>query len=266
MASVFERRGCNVHTLQQDLQKMRHITQTDALQRNISADDKESRIPLVLTYHPLNNRIKRILLENFKILTDDPVTKEIFPQPPMVAYWRDENLRDKLVHTSDSGQSTTLAGSAPCQHRWCRACANISSDINLQGLNDMIIIRQSFICQSSGLVYCISCRRCPAIYIGKTGCTLRERFGKHLRSIKRSITLCTIQKCVASSKQRKHQEMRLNFLLGSSQLRSLNSDFRYIWGLSTLCFKSWCRYKWWCSPTDTFPLMKGKAWNIWILC
>lgn len=39
---------------------------------------------------------------------------------------------------------------------------------------------------NSGLIYCISCRRCPATYIGETGCTLRERFGEHLRSITKS--------------------------------------------------------------------------------
>ena len=37
-------------------------------------------------HHALNNRIKRILLENFKILSDDPETKEIFSHLPMVAY------------------------------------------------------------------------------------------------------------------------------------------------------------------------------------
>ena len=86
MASFFERRGYNARKLQQDLDKMRRLSQSDALQRNISLVEKESRIPLVLTYHPPNNRTKRILLDNFKILSDDPETKWIFPQPPMVAY------------------------------------------------------------------------------------------------------------------------------------------------------------------------------------
>ena len=214
---------------------MRHVKQTNALQRNISADDKESRIPLVLTYHPLNNRIKRILLDNFKILSDDPVTKEIFPQPPLVAYRRNENLRDKL-----------LAGSAPCQHRRCQTCDHISSDTNLQGPNFSITIRQSFTCQSSGLVYCISCRRCPAIYIGETGHTLRECFGKHIRSIEKNLpgfpvaehfnnndhslhdAEVTGVKLCGSNKQRKSQEMWLIFQLGSSKPRGLNSDFRFI--------------------------------------
>ena len=56
------------------------------------------------TYHPLNERIKRILLRNFNILSSDPETRAVFPQPPLVAYRRDSNLGDILVHTSDSSQ------------------------------------------------------------------------------------------------------------------------------------------------------------------
>ena len=120
MASFFERRGYNARTIQQDLDKMRRITQSDALQRNISLVEKESRIPLILTYHPLNKIIKIILLYNFKILSDDPETKEIFPQPPMVTYRCDQNLHNILVHTSPSNQATALSGSAPCRHPRCR--------------------------------------------------------------------------------------------------------------------------------------------------
>ena len=82
-------------------------------------------------------------------------------------------------------------------------------------------------------------RRCQALYIGETGRTLRERFGEHLRSISktcmpgfpvaehfnnnghslydaevRGIKLCD------SNKQRKRQEMRLIFKIGT--------DFRFI--------------------------------------
>ena len=35
-------------------------------------------------------------------------------------------------------------------------------------------------------IYCISCRRCPQLYIGETGRTLHERFGEHLRSVKKT--------------------------------------------------------------------------------
>ena len=76
------------------------------------------RIPLVLTYHPLNDRIKRILLGNFNILSADPATTEKFPRPPLVEYRRDQNVRDILVHTADRNSLDRLAGSSACQHAW----------------------------------------------------------------------------------------------------------------------------------------------------
>ena len=39
-----------------------------------------SKIPLILTYHPLNTLVQRIPLNNL----DDPVTSLIFPERPMV--------------------------------------------------------------------------------------------------------------------------------------------------------------------------------------
>ena len=83
-------------------------------------------------------------------------------------------------------QAATRAGSYLCQHPRCSTCGHISSETELLGPNDCIPIKESFTCLSSGLIYSISCRRCPAIYIGETGCAARERFGEHLRSITKS--------------------------------------------------------------------------------
>ena len=66
------------------------------------SNQRSERIPLVLTYHPLNERIKRILLRNFNILPSDPETRAVFSQPRLVAYRRDSNLHDILVHTLDT--------------------------------------------------------------------------------------------------------------------------------------------------------------------
>ena len=175
------------------------------------------------------------------MITDDPATSLIFPRPPMVAFRRDDNLRTPLVHTAEK-QAATRTGTYPCQHPRCHACGHISSETDLLGPKDRLTIKESFTCLSSGLIYCISCRRCPAIYIGETGRTLRDRFGEHLRSIDmnapgfpfssnghtaadalvRGIKLCN------GNKQRKRQEMRLIFRLGTMQQRGLNSDFQFI--------------------------------------
>ena len=113
MWCFFERRGCSAQTLKHDLEKMKHLAQSDALTNSNSTEEKISRIPLILTYHPLNTRVQRILFDNFKVIADDPVTSLIFPEPPMVAFRRDDNLRTSLVHTTEK-QAATRTGTYPC--------------------------------------------------------------------------------------------------------------------------------------------------------
>ena len=142
---------------------------------------------MVLTYHPLNERIKKILLRNFNILSGDPETRKVFSQPPLVAYRRDSNLHDVLLRNSDSSQLNPHGGTSPCLHARCRTFQQVSSDTDVCGPQCSFVIKKVFSCQTSGLVYCIYCRRCPAIYIGGTGPTLRQRFGKHLRSTEKNL-------------------------------------------------------------------------------
>ena len=82
MASFFERRGYSAQTLKHDLEKMNNLSQSDALSKGNSTVEKMSRIPLVLTYHPLNTQVQQIPLDNFKVIADDPATSLIFPLPP----------------------------------------------------------------------------------------------------------------------------------------------------------------------------------------
>ena len=168
MTSFFERRGYSAQTLKHDLEKMRQLSQSDALTKSNSTKEKMNRIPLILTYHPLNSRVQRILLDNFKVIADDPATSFIFPQPPMVAFRRNDNLRTSLVHTAEK-QAATRAGTYPCQHPRCRTCGHISSKTDLLGPKDHVFITDSFTWLSFGLIYCISCRRCPAISSARLG-------------------------------------------------------------------------------------------------
>ncbi|CAH3174079.1 unnamed protein product [Porites evermanni] len=248
MVSFFEQRGNSPACLQNDLQAIRRLDQAGVLNNHNPSNQRSERIPLVLTYHPLTKRIKRILLRNFNILSSDPETRAVFPQPPLVAHRRYSNLRDILVH-SDSNQSSFQAGTSPCLHARCRTCHYISSDTSIRGPQNSFVIKKlkkAFSCQTSGLVYCISCHRCPALYIGETGRTLRQRFGEHLQSIEKNLpgfpvaehfntaghsiddALVRGMMLSVDNVQRKRLEMRLIFQLGTSQPRGLNSDFRFL--------------------------------------
>ena len=72
MVSFFEQRGYSPACLQNDLQAIRRLDRAGVLNNHNPSNQRSERIPLVLTYHPLNKRIKRILVRKFNILSSDP--------------------------------------------------------------------------------------------------------------------------------------------------------------------------------------------------
>ena len=85
MEPFFEQRGYSHALLQNDLHAIRQIDRIDVLNNHRPSNQRSDRIPLVLTYHSLNERIKIILIRNLNILTADPETREFFSKLPLVA-------------------------------------------------------------------------------------------------------------------------------------------------------------------------------------
>jgi len=233
-------------SLEQDLRKVTTIGCPVALTRSERADTTVDRVPLVMTYHPFNTHIKRYLIQNFRILSTDQQTRDISPQPPIVAYKRDLSLRDVLVHSTDSS-STEQPGSHACQRPRCHTCEFITPLTDIRGPKSTLTIRVHFTRMSENLLYCISCRRCSHIYIGETGRSLRSRFGEHLRSVRNNtpgfpvaqhfnsaghsiadVQVRGMRVCRGSNILRKQLEMRLIFQLGTVQPDGLKINFKYV--------------------------------------
>lgn len=106
------------------------VNRQEALVKRVR--EKEERIPLVMTYHTLSSRVKHILINNFNILTGDPATAAIFPDPPVITHRRDLSPRDILVHTSDRFH-TEVPLTFACRHPRCRTCLNTTSNSHVCG-------------------------------------------------------------------------------------------------------------------------------------
>ena len=65
-----------------------------------SQKDNNDRTPFTLTFHPQNNAVKSIILDNFKLLQDDPENGTIFSQPPLISFKRDKNVGNFLVRSA----------------------------------------------------------------------------------------------------------------------------------------------------------------------
>ena len=79
MCTFLERRGYSPTLLERDLQRVSRVSRRNAIQDTNVVTNGTERIPLVLTYHPFNSHIKKILLANFNILMNDENHQRDFP-------------------------------------------------------------------------------------------------------------------------------------------------------------------------------------------
>ena len=98
MCQFFEKRGYPASVIQAAHHRAQEIDRQSALQT--PQKEKNDRIPFTVTFHPRNNPVKAIILNNFKILQNDPETDAIFSQPPLISFKRDKNVGNFLVRSA----------------------------------------------------------------------------------------------------------------------------------------------------------------------
>ena len=206
----------------------------------------EDRIPLTITYHPNNLRVKDIILKNFKLLQSDPDTATIFEKPPLVSFKRDKSLRNSLVKGS---LSTELEpGTFKCSRKRCNTCPYITNTVSISGPKNSTQITDHFDCTSRNVIYCLRCTTCNQLYIGETGRRLGDRFREHLLDVKNNSQ--NVSKPVArhfnqpghshnnmkifglslhqgNTESRKCTEQRLIFKIGTLSPAGINERFSF---------------------------------------
>ena len=85
-------RGYNNNFLEEQFLRAANISRTNALQTKPKASNDV--VPFVVTYNPALPRISNILGKHFNILHSSNRCKDVFEQPPFVAYRRRSNFRD----------------------------------------------------------------------------------------------------------------------------------------------------------------------------
>ena len=93
-------RGYPDDIIQKAYEKARQRDHHDLIHGTPPPREKNSRIPRVLTYNPLNPNLMKLIKKNWHILHHSPDCKELFPDKPMLAYRRNRNLRDNLVRAN----------------------------------------------------------------------------------------------------------------------------------------------------------------------
>ena len=123
--------------------------------------------------------------------TLDPYLKEVFPEPPLLAYKRQKNLKDlciraKVPPIQPKHQKRNLKGMRKCKKQ-CPICPFVREEKVIKRNNCTWKINSEITCQTKNLVYMIKCTKngCKEnIYIGESERSMKERIQEHIQYIK----------------------------------------------------------------------------------
>ena len=162
------------------------------LLENRNKKNKSDRVPLVLTFSKLLPDIRNILRKHQATLHKSERMREVFDKPPLLAFRRDKNLCDVLVHREDRQNFRTLKE----ENCACDVCESIIKDTisdtwkyQRRGINYLTVWLKTRPARRPAwfrnLIYALICNRCAkTVYVGETERTLKERTTEHRRDIK----------------------------------------------------------------------------------
>ena len=186
LSAFLSSRGYSEDLIKEQLDRVRSRPR-DAILHSEGRRKQENRIPLVCSWNSALPPLANLLQSSFNVLQSNEHLRRHFDLP-IVSYRRPKNLRDLLVSTSGSvaGSSGPKAdGTFPCETSRCKTCEAVHN-LDTVDCKEPYKVRGHFTCTSSSVVYLISCGKpgCEAVYVGETGCSLRERMNGHRFSIK----------------------------------------------------------------------------------
>jgi hypothetical protein len=180
-------RGYSLGLVQSALDRARAIPRKSALRKSTKNKQNENRPVFVIKYDPRLPAIQSIMAKHWRaMISQDKYLGEVFPQPPLTAFKRQNNIRNYIIRSKlqvPIKQYTTrkIKGMTKCG-KACTACPFI-----LEGKYMKIdkqtkwIYNKKFTCENFNIIYMIQCEKenCKKQYIGETGRTLKHRLADH---------------------------------------------------------------------------------------
>ena len=174
------KRGYSGKLIEQQLQKVDKMDRGKLLE-NRNKKNQSDRVPLVLTYSKLLPDVRTILRKHQATLHKSERMREVFDKPPLLAFRRDKNLCDILVHR----KTDKILGQKE-ENCECDVCESIIADTisDTKGEKSYSVVKDAT-CKDRNLIYALICNRCAkTVYVGETERTLKERTTEHRRDIK----------------------------------------------------------------------------------
>ena len=186
MTQFFTSRGYKEKNLQRLVKEVRSMPRNDLLNNEKKEKKQDPHSILVCTWHPSLSKLPSILNNNYNILDNDAKLRTIFTERPTVAFRRKKNLSNILCKNDirQNDRDCSKGNDKPCKCQVCKLL--VKSDSLTNPKNDLSVKKKyGGDCRSTGVIYAIHCKKCQLLYIGHTGDSMRERYGKHKYDIRK---------------------------------------------------------------------------------
>ena len=169
------------------LEKARAVPRQKALRKVIkNKQTKHKRPVFALKYDTRFSYITGIQAKHWRSMTQDPYMVEVFPQQPLTAFRRQNNLRDFLLRAKVPAIKSLYPqrqqrGISKCEKN-CTACPYVMSGTKVRIKENLYWeINRKVNCQSFNVIYLIECDKetCKLKYIGQTGRIFKFRLYEH---------------------------------------------------------------------------------------
>ena len=189
----FMRRGYNEKSLRTSATEARAMNREDLLTPK-PKPASSNRIVFSVRWHPKFRNIPTMLRQCYNhMLRQAPQMKQVFPDPPMVAFRRNRNTKDTLVHSRHGHLS------APTQQQPPPSNCLIQPNMNNTGFIKNSTNTQTYkiaggACSQANVIYAAECTKHNLIYIGQTSSPLNIRFNGHRSDITKNPDRCHLPK------------------------------------------------------------------------
>ena len=152
----------------------RQILRARKLKRDDLPIEKDSKLVLIVTYHPVKNVLSDIHL----LLTLNEEHRRVFHNVPIVGFKRCKSLKDILVRARLPTENKGPGESCTCGER-CGVCSFVKHSqmfTDKSGQTSYKIRGDKLHCNSKNVVYMVQCKTCLKQYVGSTCTKFRMRF------------------------------------------------------------------------------------------
>ena len=189
-------RGYRKAYVEGQVDKVRRMTRDEVLSK--SNQPRSTKTPFVVTYHPRLPDISKILRELHPILESSDRCKNAIKDVPFVAFRKPKSLGDYLVRAKVESRKPRdlVLGTVECSSRRCEVCKYMDGNSRFKSSHDdkSYSINYNLNCNSSYVVYLITCKKCSLQYVGSTTTKFRLRFNNHKSRIRRHGMLTQAEK------------------------------------------------------------------------